>query len=535
MSAHSDARKEAPGAVDVRRMPPVRRPRALTSSIRRRYVGFAVLTSVLIAAACGLFAYALVLGSHTTRSWRLSAKTIAGVDKLNSDLLRIDSTVQQAIDVDREAPIEALLPTLAGDDRLAQSVLASAETPAQRALVARLRRAEAAIVRSWIDPGVSSWGHTPVAEKQARQDLVDRQIMAGQKALLAFAADKQQQSVATENAASRLRAHLLAGAGGLVALVVGLMLLAAIEVRRTVVRPALALQRAVTRVAGGDLDTPVPLTGPEELATVAAEVDRMRLALHRERDREEERTQARLELAAAKQEAARLESLNIVAAGVAHDFNNLLQAIIGQTELLRASVPELAQSGFADIEAAAWQAARLARKMLVASGHGLYVRRPVAAAELATTLRETQVAGVTVSVGPAALEATLLGDEPHVRQALGSVVANASEAYGDEPGEVVVTVALRDVREDELTTVTHSAALPGTFVVFAVADQGEGMSAETLARACDPFYTTRFAGRGLGLATALGIVRAHRGALDLASTPGSGTTVRLFFPAAPTV
>jgi len=61
------------------------------------------------------------------------------------------------------------------------------------------------------------------------------------------------------------------------------------------------------------------------------------------------------------------------------------------------------------------------------------------------------------------------------------------------------------------------------------------MTGETLTRACDPFYTTRFAGRGLGLATALGIVRAHRGALDLESMPGVGTTVRLFFPAAPSL
>ncbi len=514
-------------------MPSVGPPRAASSSIKRRYVGFAVLMSVLVAAACGLFGYAIVVGSHTTRSWRLSAQAIADIDTLNTDLLRISTAVHASIDVDDPAAIDAVLPQLASQDRFAQSVLASADTPGQRAIVVRLRAAEAAIVRSWITPGVRSWKHTSAATKHARRQLVDRQVDAGQRALLAFVSAKQEASVAAEEDASSLRTHLLEGAGGLLALAVGLMLLAAIEVRRMVVRPALVLQRAVSRVAGGDLDTPVPVVGPEELATIAAEVDRMRVTLERERSLEEERTQARLELAAAKQEASRLESLNIVAAGVAHDFNNLLQAIIGRTELLRASVPELARSGFDDIEAAAWQAARLARTMLVASGHGLYVRRPVAAAELAATLPETEAAGVRVSAGPAAREATLLGDEPHVRQALGSVVANASEAYGDAQGEVEVTIALREVRDEELATVTHSAALPGEFVVFSVVDRGEGMSAETLARACDPFYTTRFAGRGLGLATALGVVRAHRGALDLASTPGRGTTVRLYFPAAP--
>ena len=505
------------------------------TSVRRRFVGFAVLMTAAIAASGALVSYAIVVGSHTTKSWRDSAETIAGIDTLNTDLLRVETAVYAAIDADDDAPIKALMPYLASQTRLADTVLASADTPRERRLVATMKRTEAGIVEDWISPGVSSWGHSSPATKRARHARIDRQVATGQQALLAFAAGKQKESVAAERSARRLRDHLLAGAGGFVALAVGLMLLAAFELRRIVVRPALALQQAVSRVAHGDLDSPVPLTGPTELATIAGEVDVMRQALKRERALEEERTKARLELAAAKQEAARLESLNIVAAGVAHDFNNLLQAIIGQTELLRTSVPEFARAGFADIEAAAWRAARLARKLLVASGHGLYVRQPVAVVELATTLREASSPGVRVSSGPAAQDATLLGDEPHVRQALGAVVANACEAYGEnrDEADVEISVALRDVGESELATLTHSAALPGEFVVFTVSDRGEGMSAETLARACDPFYTTRFAGRGLGLATALGIVRAHRGALDLASTPGAGTTVRLFFPAAP--
>ena len=505
----------------------------MKTSIRRRYVGFAVLMSILIAAACGLFVSAIEVGSHTAQSWRLSAGTIAGINTIDSDLLEMETTVHGAIDMDDKTLLAALLPRLEEQDRLVRSVLASADTPMQRTTVARLRVAEAAIVRSWVNPGVASWGHISSATKEARRKLIDRQVATGQKTLLAFINDKERQSLTTEHTASVLRTRLLEGAGGLLALAVALLLLAAVEVRRIVVRPALALERAVSRVAAGDLDTPVPVSGPPELATIAAEVYRMREALRRERDLEEERTRARLELATAKQEAARLESLNIVAAGVAHDFNNMLQTIIGQTELLRASVPDFARAGFADIEAAAWQAARLARKMLVASGHGLYVRRPVAAAELVTTLREARAPGVGVSVGPVAQAATLLGDESHVRQALGAVVANATESYGGDEGPVEVTVALREVGDDELATLTHSAALSGDFVVFTVVDRGEGMTAETLARACDPFYTTRFAGRGLGLATALGIVRAHRGALDVASTPGAGTTVRLFFPAAP--
>ena len=502
------------------------------ASIRRRYVGFAALLSVLIAAACGLFVYAAVLGSHTTRSWRLSARAIAGVDALNRDLVQLDTAVHDAIDADRPDPITAVLPQLSHQAGLAASILATAATPGQRAIAVRLEQAEAALVTSWIAPGVSAWGHSTAAVKRDRSTLVDRQTAAGQAALLAFATAKEREAVDTERAATRLRTELLAGGAGLVALALLVMLLAAAEVRRLVVRPALALQEAASRVSRGDFDTAVTLAGPKELATVAAEFDRMRAALKVERSREEERTQARLELAAAKQEAARLDSLNIVAAGVAHEFNNHFQAIIGQAELLRTAVSEVARGGLDDIEEAAWQAARLARNMLVASGHGLYVRGPVPVAELASSLQELELPGVPVRVLPVPPGMTLVGDEPHVRQALSAVVVNAGESYpAGEGGEVVVAVEFRVLEDAQLSALTHSAATAGEFVVFAVSDHGEGMTGETIARACDPFYSTRFAGRGLGLATVLGIVRAHRGAIDLASSPGAGTTARLFFPA----
>ncbi len=89
------------------------------AGIRRRYIGFATILAVLIAAACGLFVYAAVLGSHTTRSWRLSARAIAGVDALNRDLVQLDTAVHAAIDADRRDPIVAVLPRLSGQAGLA--------------------------------------------------------------------------------------------------------------------------------------------------------------------------------------------------------------------------------------------------------------------------------------------------------------------------------------------------------------------------------------------------------------------------------
>jgi two-component system, cell cycle sensor histidine kinase and response regulator CckA len=83
-----------------------------------------------------------------------------------------------------------------------------------------------------------------------------------------------------------------------------------------------------------------------------------------------------------------------------------------------------------------------------------------------------------------------------------------------------------------LAQLAHAGeAKPGDYVVVDVADSGVGMSAETLRRIFEPFYTTKFAGRGLGLSAVLGIVRSHSGALDVSSTPGRGTRFVAYFPA----
>lgn len=79
---------------------------------------------------------------------------------------------------------------------------------------------------------------------------------------------------------------------------------------------------------------------------------------------------------------------------------------------------------------------------------------------------------------------------------------------------------------------TEEKPPPGHFVYLEVADTGEGMDAATLERMFDPFFSTRFTGRGLGMAAVLGIVRGHGGAIMVDSAVGQGTTVRVYFPVA---
>jgi CheY-like chemotaxis protein len=123
------------------------------------------------------------------------------------------------------------------------------------------------------------------------------------------------------------------------------------------------------------------------------------------------------------------------------------------------------------------------------------------------------------------------GDSSQVQQVVMNLVINGAEALGPEQGAVDVRTLARRVEQSELAAaVTRPPVLPGEYIVLEVCDSGAGMDEKTRTRIFDPFFTTKFTGRGLGLSAVLGIVRAHHGALIVQSSPGSGTTFRVFFP-----
>ena len=124
-------------------------------------------------------------------------------------------------------------------------------------------------------------------------------------------------------------------------------------------------------------------------------------------------------------------------------------------------------------------------------------------------------------------------DTSQLQQVIMNLIINGAEAIGTEQGTVEVATCLYQVDGGELqANVTREAPSPGTYVALVVRDTGTGMVAQTKARIFDPFYTTKFAGRGLGLSAVLGIVRAHRGAILVESQPGAGSTFRVLFPKA---
>lgn len=253
----------------------------------------------------------------------------------------------------------------------------------------------------------------------------------------------------------------------------------------------------------------------------------------RKRAREE---RARLE--AQMREVQKYESLGVLAGGIAHDFNNLLMAVLGNADLALARLPAAsnARRNVAEIMRASQRAAELCRQMLAYSGRGRYV---VERCDLSQIVRGmAQILEVSISK-KATLHYDLAkplpaveADAAQMRQVIMNLVTNASEALGDGSGSITVTSRVVECDRPCLLESHLDDSLPeGRYVTLEVSDTGCGMDADTLSRIFDPFYTTKFQGRGLGLAAVLGIVRGHRGAIQVNSEPGKGTTVRVLLPA----
>ncbi len=256
-----------------------------------------------------------------------------------------------------------------------------------------------------------------------------------------------------------------------------------------------------------------------------------------------ERVNARQErdrLEAQLQQAQKFESLGMLAGGVAHDFNNLLCGILGNVDLAALDLGEghPAQQSLEEIRAAAHQATELCRQMLAYAGRERLVAQQVDLSQLVA--RMEQLLGVSVS-RKAKLRADLrkvlppvMADASQLRQVLLNLVLNASEALPEESGVVVVRTGTEDCCRDYLqSTYIQDDLPPGEYVFVEVSDNGAGMDAETQARLFDPFFSTKFLGRGLGLAAVVGIVRAHRGTIKVYSEVGRGSTFKVLLPALP--
>ncbi len=246
----------------------------------------------------------------------------------------------------------------------------------------------------------------------------------------------------------------------------------------------------------------------------------------------------RLRLEAKAQQAERLESLAKLAAGIAHDYNNLLTGVLGNASLAVRELGSDSPAGakIAQIEAAGERAATLSDQLLAYAGEDQLTLKTVEINDLVAGMRDELAAVVP---GRVELELHLNDGLPQIdvdpaqlRQVALNLLKNACESIGDDRG----VVALRTSKVQADRSYFEGAFLDegqpaGEYAILDVSDSGCGIDEEMRARLFDPFFSTKGPGRGLGLATALGIVRAHRGAIKVFSQVGRGTTVEVLLPA----
>jgi len=277
----------------------------------------------------------------------------------------------------------------------------------------------------------------------------------------------------------------------------------------------------------GTFDIQVYRTGPGAIV-----VDFMDVS---ERKRAEEE---RLALEKQLLHTQKLESLGVLAGGIAHDFNNILTSIVGNTDLalMRLNPESPVRDNLQRIEKAATRAADLAKQMLAYSGKGKFVIESISLNRLVeemTHLLEVSISKKAILRFNFAKELpSVEGDATQLRQIIMNLVINASEAIGDKSGVIAISTGCMQCDRRYLSSAWLDENMPeGVYAWLEVADTGCGMDRDTASKIFDPFFSTKFTGRGLGMAAVLGIVRGHKGAIKLYSEPGRGTTFKVLLPA----
>ncbi|MDE0883917.1 MAG: response regulator [Myxococcota bacterium] len=247
----------------------------------------------------------------------------------------------------------------------------------------------------------------------------------------------------------------------------------------------------------------------------------------------------RLLLEARFQRAQRLESLGVLAGGIAHDFNNLLVAMLGHARLAEGDLSPHSpiRQNLKSVVKAARQAAELCGQMLAYAGSVPIVTEFIELEEVVREMGELLRASIPSSnfIQYSFEQSVPLvkGDASQIRQVALNLITNASEAIGEGGGQITLVVECLHCDSEELGAMEFSEDLaPGAFVALTVRDTGGGMDEATRKKIFEPFYSTKFTGRGLGLAAVVGIVRAHGGAIRIESELEKGSAISVLFPAA---
>ena len=229
-----------------------------------------------------------------------------------------------------------------------------------------------------------------------------------------------------------------------------------------------------------------------------------------------------------QQKIEKLESLGVLAGGIAHDFNNILTGIMGNLSFSRVLIDanHRAHNSLIQAEKATKRAAELAQQLLTFAKGGEPNKKVISLQRLISDAISFMLRGSNVRPIvdiPASLHA-ILADEGQICQVLNNLIINADQAM---PGGGTLTITGKNEMLSELNPFNLTA---GPYVRLDLHDIGCGIPADRLIKIFDPYFSTKVAGTGLGLATAYSIIQRHKGHIAVASTPGAGTTFTILLP-----
>jgi PAS domain S-box-containing protein len=232
----------------------------------------------------------------------------------------------------------------------------------------------------------------------------------------------------------------------------------------------------------------------------------------------------------------KMESLGALAAGIAHDFNNILGVMFAESDvaLLETTLDSPARQNVERIKAVAVRASEIV-KLLIAYAGGTDVAMENVDLSL---IVEEMIERLRESISERAMLRTSLAknllvraNAAQIRQVVLNLIKNAAEALEGRDGLIAVAAECRYIGQPAASE-GPTEVTEGEYVRLLVSDTGCGMTQEVQARAFDPFYTTKFMGRGLGLAVVQGILRSHGGHIQILSKDGSGSTFQILLPCA---
>jgi signal transduction histidine kinase/ActR/RegA family two-component response regulator len=295
--------------------------------------------------------------------------------------------------------------------------------------------------------------------------------------------------------------------------------------------PLLAFIRHLEQLPAMEGALLVPIRSNDEIGVMGQTFNRMIIELKR-------LEQEKVTLEAQNQQLQKAESLSRMAGAIAHNFNNQLQTVMGNLELAMDSLSR----GTGPIEElteamkAASRAAEVSRLMLTYLGQSSARHEPLELSEAcrrslpmlrAAMPKDMKLVADFPTSGP-----TIKANAHQIQQVLSNLATNGWEAMGD--GRDAIRLAVTTVSPAEIPA-THRFPLnwqpqDTLYACLEVKDAGCGIAARDIDKLFDPFFTSKFTGRGLGLSVVLGIVRAHHGAITVESNTARGSIFRVFFP-----